>query len=588
MSVSNRPDRETPLSAEELMSFAEETRDPNALRPHVMKLSRLSRTLLELIALSWEEVSPRTLERALPELNVTPRNHRAYPLGDVIAELDDLVARGWLLPSGGAYRCPDPLAHLIIGRLTPQQLKTYRRHVLRLSGSALQQALHAASLTDETSLQLYGLRVGQQLKRDLIFALKQGDESGLFSLLWQVYEPLDLPRFWVTKSLAPLDERTLEALPSALSLWIQAERLMATLGAPHMGPPELLTSSLQAFTQVLSAQAEPLSGPLNEAYGFSLASRELLGGGEALLKTLSASLKREGASRAQGRGALRPLYALAEALGDTLSVVLILKGRPAELPALLKCLEELCAREVRALSPHQTPRATSSQLDVTGRLKLWSCVAALSEGSLSSATQRWQEAGRALNKRQVTSALLGADAPLTRRLSALCLYAIKAPDSLDLLKLPSMIGAQFELEGEPTHPLVEALDALLDALTSPSRGLSQARVRLLHQLLKSSPSPLWDLTCATALAWSGLTEDELSEYGDPLAERVALWAHLDFDPLSLSLHALLPSAPPTALSALQEPEPLWVTRLEELEDLTRALLSAPLSPPSLSPPRVSL
>jgi hypothetical protein len=98
------------LSAEELIAFARACQDPAELKPHMLSISRLGRTLVELIALSWEEISPRPLQGALRELNITPRMAREYPLGDVVAELDDLCERGWLAHAGGAYRCPLELA----------------------------------------------------------------------------------------------------------------------------------------------------------------------------------------------------------------------------------------------------------------------------------------------------------------------------------------------------------------------------------------------------------------------------------------------------------------------------------------------
>ena len=293
------------LSAEELIAFARACQDPAELKPHMLSISRLGRTLVELIALSWEEISPRPLQGALRELNITPRMAREYPLGDVVAELDDLCERGWLAHAGGAYRCPLELAHLIVARLSPQQLKTYWRHVMRLSSSALQVVLRAGA-RDQGVLSLNMSRVGRQLKRDLIFSLRQEPKREgpkgeplpplLATHIWSVYEPPELLRLWSTRALHELDERTLALLPQHVALWVRAERL----NEQHLTPPELsahtkrlseeLFESREAMVTQLSALAPPLS-PEERSLELSEPTDRALRGAESLMSALSEELK---------------------------------------------------------------------------------------------------------------------------------------------------------------------------------------------------------------------------------------------------------------------------------------------------------
>lgn len=529
--------------------------DPQALRRALISLSRLGRALVELIALSCDEVSATPLQRATRELNITPRMAHEYQLGDVQAELEELAETGWLIDMGGVYRCPPELGGAINDLMSPQSIRDYKRQVMKLNPSALLQAIRAQSLEGDGSLLMYTLRVGRQLQRDLLIADKLGDISGFFAILWSAFESELLPRLWVAQCLRGLDPALIRRLPAPLSLWVSAELALVHLyQRPEVQlsdptPLTTLSEQLQVVREGLNGRGE---GTRDQ---FTWLSDELL-----------SFLKRErgltGRHRPQVRSALQTCL---ETVCEALILSDLLTGdsyrAPERLEALSATLEAL--RADRSLR-HELGRRL---VDPTGRLRLWSCLAHLTRGEVSSAQCVWSEGVRAFN-RQSVGRLLGADAQLTRRVSALCLYALKPPTP-NPLRLPSTAHHHIEIEDEGAY-----IDELITLLAQPAQGITPIRQNALKQLCASPLSPLWELVSLTALAWAGITDDELNGHAEVLASRVTSWRDAGYGLISDAITCLHSSAPPTHLSGLKEPSPEWLQRLERLERLAALLVEA--------------
>jgi len=541
--------------------------DPQQLRRELLSLSRLGRALVELIALSWEEVSAAPLQRAARELGITPRLAQEYQLGDLIAELEELAERGWLIDLGGDYRCHPELAGPVIQQLSAQAVRSYKRQTTRLSPSALQQALRGLAAEGHSALSAATIKVGRQLKRDLVIADKLGDESAALAIIWSLFESEALPRLWIGQCLRSLEAEQVERLPSAVRVWLRSELALSVI---YQRPESTQDdpSSLEALRAQLKAIVEELSGrgdaPREQ---LSWLLRELIEGlTDERLNSRSARLP------SQVRAA--PLTCL-ESVCEALMIAGLLEGEPQRAPELLEAASELFneLKQERALRTQLGRR----ELDQTGRLRLWHCFAGLVRGDLSAATSAWSDGVRAF-KRQSGGRLLGADAQLSRRLSALCLFAIKSPGPPNPLSLPSTSDAlielsELDLRGGRRESGVY-VDELLSALPQPELGLAPARQHTLKAYCGAPLSPLWELLTLTALAWSGVTAEELSEYKAQLNERAERWAGLGWGSLAESVAALNPEVAPTLLSGLKEPTPEWLKRLNELETLAELLIQS--------------
>jgi|GEM_PF-2116992 len=528
--------------------------NPKALRRAMISLSRLGRALVELIALSWDEVSALPLQRATRELNITPRMAYEYQLGDIHAELEELAETGWLIDIGGAYRCSSELGVAVIGLLSEQTVREYKRQVMKLQPSALLQALRAQEAEGRDALLMYTLKVGRQLQRDLVIADKLDDRSGVFTILWSAFESELLPRLWVAQCLRGLDQGLINRMPLALSIWVRAELALVRL----YQRPEVTVNDpapLSELARLLGSIDEDLNGPVGEERGLPWLSSELL----ALLRHERGL---DGRQRPQSRSSIQTcLESVCEALmlsglmsGDVGLVV-------STFEALVALFEEL--KGERSLRQELVRR----QVDPTGRLRLWCCLAHLARGDISSAQSVWSEGVRAFY-RQSVGRLLGADAQLTKRVSALCLFALKEPISLPL-QLPSTALQQLEVEGEGVF-----IDELINLLAQPAQGITPIRQSALRNMCTSPPSPLWDLVYSTTLAWSGVTDAELDQHTLELEERVRDYQVLRWAPVAEAITCLRSSAPPTHLSGLKEPSPEWLQRLARLEELAELLVEA--------------
>lgn len=528
--------------------------DQFAVRKAILSLSRLGRALVELIALTCDEVSVTPLQKAIKELNITPRMAHEYPLGDIQAELEELTEEGWLIDLGGAYRCHPELIPMIVDLINTQSIKIYKRQVIKLCPSALQHAIRAQMNEGGEILPMHTLKVGRQIQRDLMIAEKLDDQSGMFSILWGGFESELLPRLWIAQCLRSIESSFLERLPSSLSTWINAELILSYLyqrpdpehreAIPLYELEKMMRKIEQECTSNFSNTLSELSAHLID---FMKLERVGLGGRQ----------------RIQTRSAIQTCL---ESITECLMLIALLHNVPQKVHKYFKILsehfEEL--KSQRSLSQELNRR----DLDPTGRLRLWSCLAHLMKGDVPNAQIVWSDGVRAFN-RQSVGRLLGADAHLTRRISALCLFALKSP-SVGFLKLPSTALLHIDIEEKEGS----FIDDLINLLPQPDQGITPVRQNSLRLLCSFPHSPLWELVALTALAWGGITDQELELHENNLSSRLMLWKSLGFIALVDAITCLKSTSAPTHLSGLKEPSPEWLQRLEHLEELTELLVQA--------------